>query len=219
MRLAADATRRDLRHLPGARPPRAKRVGERGRADRLGLRGAGAGAPASRERAPIIKAGGRFVIVGKLTSPYVETNETEGEPTLDDPYDVYTRTITVSVKPIRVVLIGPTGEEIWSCKPGRFQPSPNPVPLGNQADWIQTYDFPYSARSERKSGSVEVRLTVSSAGSVNDCSVVISSGSTELDIAACTALRRRARFTPAADDDGEPIASHFDKTVRWNFAS
>lgn len=175
-------------------------------------------APVGRDRAPVIKRSGKLVIVGKLVAPYIQREDQEGSPTLDDPYDVYVRTLTVIVKPARLVLIGPAGEEIWSCKPTRFVPSSQPTPIGDKSRWLMEYDIPYGVRRDQPAGSVETQLTVGSDGKVKNCTVLASSGSAIADEAACKALRMRANFTPAADADGEPIESYYKQTVRWNDA-
>ena len=52
-------------------------------------------------------------------------------------------------------------------------------------------------------------------GRVSDCSITASSGSTALDTETCNILRRRARFTPAKDQAGNPITDSFSQRIRW----
>jgi periplasmic protein TonB len=58
-------------------------------------------------------------------------------------------------------------------------------------------------------------MTVGPDGRVQDCQVTSSSGNTALDNAACTNLRRRARFEPALDRDGNPTTGSATRNVRW----
>lgn len=76
-----------------------------------------------REDAPSLKAGGYLVIVGSLTSPFVKVEDTPGEPTLTDPYDVYVHDITLSMIPKKVAVVGPpiiapTGAPLFQCDIG-----------------------------------------------------------------------------------------------------
>ena len=169
-----------------------------------------------RAEAPGVKRAGRLIIIGKLVSPYSRKVDEEGDPTLDDPYDVFTRTITVSVRPERVILLGPDGATVWSCKPGRYLPAAAPQPIGKISDWIGSNDYPYRASKEHRTGSVGVRLTIGVDGGAIACEVSSSSGSSDLDETTCITLRRRAKFTPAANDDGDPIESTFQTTVNWS---
>jgi TonB family protein len=173
-------------------------------------------APAARDTAPGIKRLGRLVIVGQLVSPYIRTEDEDGNPTLDNPYDVYGRTFTLSLKPTRIVLIGTEGEEVWSCKPGKFNPSPNPTPIGEKSNWISANDYPMAAYRDRKTGRVRAILSVGPNGAVTDCTIAESSGSNVLDSETCAVLHRRARFTPAADQGGEPIQSSYEMSVNWS---
>ena len=42
-----------------------------------------------------------------------------------------------------------------------------------------------------------------------------SSGSTALDNATCNIIRRRARYTPAQDQAGNPVAGSDSTRIRW----
>ncbi len=69
-----------------------------------------------------------------------------------------------------------------------------------------TDDYPQSAIRNEEQGTTAVRLTIGTDGRVTDCSMTASSGSSALDSATCNILRRRARFTPAKDQAGNPIS-------------
>ena len=54
-------------------------------------------------------------------------------------------------------------------------------------------------------------------GKVTQCNVVQSSGSTELDQRACAIFLEKARFRPARDEAGHPIAKLDQRTrIVWN---
>lgn len=56
---------------------------------------------------------------------------------------------------------------------------------------------------------------VNALGSPTDCKIVIPSGADDLDLAACKALLKRARFKPAKDAQGNAIASAYRNRVVW----
>lgn len=177
--------------------------------------GATFAAPASRESAPVLKARGTLAIIGRLVSPYVGKEENSGSPTLDEPYDVYTQTLTVYLKPERIVLLGPEGEIAWSCIPGRFNPALNPVLLTDPTSIVGFSDYPFSAYREKRSGVVAMQLKVGKDGTVSQCTVSDSSGSADLDAAGCDVAKRRAKFTPAADQDGNPQSGEYSMEVTF----
>lgn len=74
--------------------------------------------PSPLSSAPALKAGGRIVFLAKLEAPYVSKSEDPGRPALDNPYDIYTHTLTVSAKPEKLVVIDAAGKEVWSCVVG-----------------------------------------------------------------------------------------------------
>lgn len=74
--------------------------------------------PVARDKAPTLKALGYLVFVGKLAAPFVETNDSPGSPTLDDPHDVFERSITVNFRPVKVAVTGPGGLQPFTCDLG-----------------------------------------------------------------------------------------------------
>lgn len=66
--------------------------------------------------APALKAAGKIAFQARLVPPYVSENEAPGEPSLDDPYDIYTFRITVHARPEKLSVIDVLGREIWSCE-------------------------------------------------------------------------------------------------------
>ncbi len=76
-------------------------------------------------------------------------------------------------------------------------------------------DYPAIAVDEQQEGSTGVRLKVSPTGFVESCRVVESSGYTSLDEQTCAIYRARARFAPARDGKGRPVASDYRQKVTW----
>jgi protein TonB len=98
--------------------------------------------------------------------------------------------------------------------PPRFQPK-GAVPKGNPGSWATTNDYPSRALREEREGTTGFRVTVGPDGRVTDCQVTSSSGHGDLDAAACDNIRRRARFNPAMDGDGNPTTGSYSNRVRW----
>lgn len=86
---------------------------------------------------------------------------------------------------------------------------------GNPALWISDADYPARALREERSGTSSIRWEISTAGRVENCTVVASSGSPDLDRAACQAITRRGRYEPALDASGAPIRSAASRRVVW----
>ena len=77
-------------------------------------------------------------------------------------------------------------------------------------------DYPVSAQRNGEEGTVQAQLAVDQTGRVVACKVIRSSGSDSLDKATCNILQRRARFIPARNAKGEPVASTvLTPPVKW----
>ena len=87
--------------------------------------------------------------------------------------------------------------------PPRFTPK-GASPKGNPGNWATTNDYPSRALREEREGTTGFRVSVGPDGRVTDCTVTSSSGHADLDQATCDNVRRRARFTPATDGEGQP---------------
>jgi protein TonB len=59
-------------------------------------------------------------------------------------------------------------------------------------------------------------LTISDAGRVSDCSVLQSTGSTDVDQALCSLMLRKSRWAPAQDRQGNPISVKLRYTATWS---
>lgn len=172
-------------------------------------------APVAIDSAPSVKFAGRFVYVVRLIHPYVETSETPGNPTLDDPYDVYTKTTTVFARLEAVAIVDGTGATVWKCVVDRLDPNRPAIPMGLPDDWVRFSDYPVAWYSSRLRGRVRGKISVGSDGKPAACKVVGSSGSTVLDEATCAAWMKRMSFMPATDDAGRPTTGEFTAQKDW----
>lgn len=87
-----------------------------------------------------------------------------------------------------------------------------PKGQGSWAARIQD-NYPSAALRKEIEGTVGVRVTVGADGRVQSCSVSSSSGSGDLDSAACEGMQRYARFDPALDRDGNPTTGSFSTRI------
>lgn len=105
-------------------------------------------------------------------------------------------------------------------------PAPPPPPRiskaagakGNPADWITPDDYPASARREGDPNTpryTSISWDINTQGKVENCRVTSSSGNADLDQAACRAITRRGKYSPAVDQDGNPIRSSQSRRVKW----
>lgn len=87
--------------------------------------------------------------------------------------------------------------------------------LRNAEDVITYSDYPEEALRLREYGITSIVLQVTAQGSISACAVTESSGSPTLDRKTCAVYVKRARFTPATDATGQPIAAEFRAGTSW----
>jgi periplasmic protein TonB len=132
------------------------------------------------------------------------------------------RTNTVA-PPIISTPVAPPPVITPTARPAPPAPPAPPKPVISQAarakanlpSLFSTDDYPPSALRNEEQGTTSVRITVGTDGRVADCSVSSSSGSSTLDAATCSIIKRRARYTPAKDQSGNPITGTDSARIRW----
>lgn len=125
------------------------------------------------------------------------------------------QTVSVAPPPAPPVLVAAPPVVAPPAPPApRFQPKPA-SPKGNPGNWATTNDYPTRALREEREGTTGFRVTVTPDGRVGSCSITSSSGSPDLDEAACSNITRRARFSPATDGEGNPTSGSYASRVRW----
>jgi TonB family protein len=90
-----------------------------------------------------------------------------------------------------------------------------PRPKNSASSWITVEDYPGQALRDQREGVVAFRLLVDTEGRVKLCTVTQSSGSTDLDVATCDNITKRARFTPGQDDAGKALEGEYSSRVSW----
>jgi TonB family protein len=91
---------------------------------------------------------------------------------------------------------------------------PRPV-SGSLTGIFATDDYPPDALDLNEEGSVGVLVRVDTKGAVSDCTVTSSSGSPALDAQTCRIVWLRAKFIPAQDATGKPVASTYQQRINW----
>lgn len=90
-------------------------------------------------------------------------------------------------------------------------PAPPPPPRkvvsaqsakGDLRSLFSADDYPASAQSAGAEGTTRASLTIGPDGRVTACNIIQSSGNSSLDSTTCNILRRRAKFVPARDSNG-----------------
>jgi protein TonB len=90
-----------------------------------------------------------------------------------------------------------------------------PVPLKPLTQLLSESDKLSVVDRVGAQGTVGVKVTVDSAGRVSDCSVAHSSGFKTLDAETCKVVQRKARFSPAKDEQGHPVAGVLYGDISW----
>ncbi len=92
------------------------------------------------------------------------------------------------------------------------------VPVHPLTRLIQVDDYPAAALRAGEQGIVKVALDVGAEGRVTACTILASSRSSILDASTCRILRARARFTPARDAAGKPVADRYETAIGWSLS-
>jgi len=91
-------------------------------------------------------------------------------------------------------------------------PPPKPAtPRNNPGSWATPNDYPSRALREERTGTTTFRVSIDDRGRVASCSIVRSSGHSDLDQATCKNVTRRARFRKPSDGYG----NSYTNRVRW----
>jgi Gram-negative bacterial TonB protein C-terminal len=86
-------------------------------------------------------------------------------------------------------------------------------PLVNPGKW--SIDYPVKMLRVGQPAIVEFRLSVDTDGKPTTCHIQSTTRPKEFDAAVCGWIMKRARFSPALDAEGKPLASYYRNTVRF----
>lgn len=126
---------------------------------------------------------------------------------------------------IQTVTAPPTPPPVYIPPVAPAPPPPPPPPhktvsaqsaRGDLRSLFSADDYPPSAQAAGAEGTVQAQLTISPTGQVVSCNIIQSSGNNSLDSTTCNILRRRAKFTPARDSNGNPTTDTITTPpIRW----
>ncbi|MFT5329356.1 MAG: TonB family protein [Parasphingorhabdus sp.] len=88
-------------------------------------------------------------------------------------------------------------------------------PDGNPGRWVNTNDYPRGMLAKGKEAIVHFRMSVDDKGDPTACNIQQSTRPKDFDDVVCRSLMKRAKFTPARDQQGKPIASYYRNSVRF----
>lgn len=89
------------------------------------------------------------------------------------------------------------------------------TPTSRPGTWVTSRDYPLTMAALGKRAIVQFRLNIDSTGTPTACHIQQSTRPKEFDDAVCNAIMRRAKFEPALDVEGNPIASYWSSSVTF----
>lgn len=106
----------------------------------------------------------------------------------------------------------------WVLPPESSPPADHARARANLATYISNNDYPPEALRLGQQGTVGFDLDVSQEGRVTYCHVTRSSSSESLDLTTCRIMLERAEFTPARDDQGNPVPDRVSARITWRIS-
>lgn len=91
------------------------------------------------------------------------------------------------------------------------------MPQQSPGKWVVSDDYPVDMLVSGQPAIVEFRLSVGPDGKPTACYIQSTTRPKEFDDAVCKSVMSRARFDPALDAAGKPLASFYRNTVRFQF--
>ena len=89
-------------------------------------------------------------------------------------------------------------------------------PIGSPGDWVLSRDYPMLLAISGVRGLVNFRLMVDEQGQTSSCHIQQSTRPAEFDALVCKMMMQRAKFQPARDAEGQPMASYYRNTVHFS---
>lgn len=100
---------------------------------------------------------------------------------------------------------------------GTVPPLPPPgAPVGNMAEWIRDGDYSV-AEIGPQGGEAAFRVLFRPDGTVDDCTILRSSGNAAVEAKVCALARRRFRFRPSLGIDGQPKYRILERAANFRF--
>jgi TonB family protein len=90
------------------------------------------------------------------------------------------------------------------------------IPKTDPSHWMRSRDYPSDMLARGNRAIVQFRLNIDTKGEPTECHIQQSTRPQAFDDAVCKAIMRNARFEPALDAGGSPIASYWVNAVRFH---
>ena len=90
-----------------------------------------------------------------------------------------------------------------------------PQPSNYPGKWLTPSDYPPSALRKGEQALLTFRLSIDDKGRPTDCDILRSYADAKFNDVLCKLLIQRARFKPAHDSSGNPIASYYVNQARF----
>jgi len=119
----------------------------------------------------------------------------------ESPPPPITTVTAVTPPPIPPVAIAPPAPPAPVPPPRKVQSAQSAK--GDLRTLFSADDYPASAQAAGAEGTAQASLTIGPDGRVASCNIIKSSGNSALDSATCNIIRRRAKFIPAKDSNGQ----------------
>lgn len=105
----------------------------------------------------------------------------------------------------------------WGIDPAKYAQIVQPLKsIGSPLNWLKSEDYPSEMILKQQPGLIHFRLVVGEDGRVKSCHIQQSTNSAGFDEAVCMAVKRRARFEPARDKDGNAIIAYYRNRVHFS---
>ncbi|MCK0128932.1 energy transducer TonB [Erythrobacter sp. F6033] len=128
------------------------------------------------------------------------------------PIKTFTESDDYVIGPVEVVTTGGTGDIApMPSLPDPIAASPRNAP----GRWVTDADYRSNWIRREWSGVAGFAVTIDTKGRVSDCTITSSTGHAQLDERTCSLIEKRARFNPAKDSYGNPIAGTYRNSVNW----
>jgi hypothetical protein len=88
-------------------------------------------------------------------------------------------------------------------------------PTQSPTEWIKSSEHPIAMLSARQPALVNFRLIIGTDGVPTNCHIQATTRPKEFDNAVCKSVMKRARFSPALDAKGQPVATYYQNRVRF----
>lgn len=112
---------------------------------------------------------------------------------------------------MRMLLSGAVLVLLAGCGSAHAQRAVEPV-----SAWIGAADYPSEAAAKGQGGLVTMRFRIAASGRVENCKALYATAPAPLARLSCQLVEQRARYVPAYDAAGTPIASEGELTARWD---